>query len=91
MRHLERLSSLYQNTILGSNPCAHHDSCRGCQAKGTGTGDAQHCYGGLEGKAYRCLGPGNALVVTLQGGNGSVSFCFKLITITFTFTGEMKV
>ncbi|KAG7244935.1 hypothetical protein INR49_024332 [Caranx melampygus] len=29
-----------KNTILGSDPCAHHDSCRGCQTKGTGTGNA---------------------------------------------------
>lgn len=40
MRHLKWLSSLYQDAILGSNPCAHHDSRRGCQAKGTGTSNA---------------------------------------------------
>lgn len=40
MSHLKWLSSLYQNAILGSNPCAHHNSCGGGQAKGTGTGNA---------------------------------------------------
>lgn len=69
MCHLKWLSSLYQNAILGSNPCSHHDSCGGCQAKGAGTGDAQHCYRGLEGKANHCLCPRNALVVTLQKAN----------------------
>lgn len=66
MSHLKGLSSFYQDAILGSNPSAHHDSCRGCQAKRTGAGDAQHCDGGLEGKPNYCLGPGNASIITLQ-------------------------
>ncbi|TNN62266.1 hypothetical protein EYF80_027530 [Liparis tanakae] len=64
-------ASGFTDAILGSDPCAHHHSCRGCQAKGTGTCDAQHCYGGLEGETNHCLSFGNALVVALQGGNGA--------------------
>lgn len=82
MRHLEWLSSLYQDAILGTNPCAHHDSCRGCQAEGTGTCDAQHRYGGLEGEANHCLCPGNALVVTLQGENRAVKMKYKSLLLS---------
>lgn len=66
MCHLKRLSALYQDAVLSSNPCAHHDSCRGCQAKRTGAGDAQHCNGGLEGEPDHCLRFANAFIITLR-------------------------
>lgn len=74
MCHLKRFSSFYQNAILCSNPCANHDSCRGCQAKRTRAGDAQHCNGGLEGKANHCLNSGDAFVITLQGKKAALLF-----------------
>lgn len=93
MRHLEWLSSLYQNTILGSDSCAHHDSCRGSQAKGTGAGNAQHCNGGLEGKANHNLGPRNAFVITLLGGKTVVkkdNFCFQLFTVALVEIRKLR-
>lgn len=71
MCHLKWFPSLYQNAILGSNPCANHHSCRGCQAKRTRAGNAQDCDGGLEGKANHRLSSGNAFVIALQENKGS--------------------
>ncbi len=65
MGHLQRLASFDEDPILSSNPCAHHDSRRGCQPQRAGAGDGQNCYGSLEGEADDDLRFGDALVVTL--------------------------
>lgn len=68
MGHLQRLPSFDQDPVLSSDPCAHHDGCRGRQPKGAGAGDGQDGDGSLEGEADDDLRFGDVLVVTLPGG-----------------------
>ena len=64
--HLQRLSTLDEDAVLGAHPCAHHDGRGGGQAQGARAGDAQHRDGGLEGKTHHHLRPRDALVVALR-------------------------
>lgn len=63
--HLQWLAPFNEDPVLSSNPCAHHDSCRGCQPQRAGAGDGQNRDGRLEGKADDNLRLGDVLVVTL--------------------------
>lgn len=65
MGHLQRLASFDEDPVLSSNPCAHHDSCRGCQSQRAGASDGQHGDGGLEGEADDNFRLGDVLVITL--------------------------
>lgn len=65
--HLQRLASFDQDPVLSSNPCAHHDSCRGCQPQRAGACNGQNCDGRLEGKADDDFRFGDVLVVALWG------------------------
>lgn len=66
MRQLQRFSSFDQDTVLSSDPCADHHSCRGGQPQGAGAGNGQNCDGRLKREADDDLGSGDVLVVTLR-------------------------
>lgn len=66
MRHLQRFASFNEDAVLGSNPCAHHDSCWSCQPQRTGAGNGQDSDGCLKCEADNNLCPGYVLVITLS-------------------------
>lgn len=68
MCHLQWLASFNEDSILSSDPRAHHDGSRGCQPQRAGAGDGENSDGCLEGEANDNLRLGDVLVVTLRGG-----------------------